>query len=35
MERNPCNCRMDSLMFLDRAVTSKEVTRQYRRFVGK
>ena len=35
VERNPCNCRMDSLMFLDRAVTSKEVTRQYRRFVGK
>ena len=35
VERNPCNCRMDSLMFLDRAVTSKEVARQYRRFVGK
>ena len=25
VERNPCNCRMDSLMFLDRAVTAKEV----------
>ena len=35
VERNPCNCRMDSLMFLDRAVTPKEVARQYRRFVGE
>ncbi len=34
LERNPCNCRMDSLMFLDRAVSSKEVAKQYRRFVG-
>ena len=28
-ERNPCNCRMDSLMFLDRAVSREEVWRQY------
>ena len=33
-ENNPCNCRMDSLMFLDRAVTAKEVARQYTRFVS-
>ncbi|MCO6005527.1 LamG domain-containing protein [Actinoallomurus purpureus] len=30
-ERNPCNCRMDGLMFLNRAVTDKEVWQQYRR----
>jgi hypothetical protein len=29
LERNPCNCRMDSLMFLDRAVTDREVLLQY------
>jgi len=29
-ETNPCNCRMDSLMFLDRAVTADEVLQQYR-----
>jgi hypothetical protein len=28
-EMNPCNCRLDSLMFLDRVVTPKEVRRQY------
>jgi hypothetical protein len=28
-ERNPCNCRMDSLMFLDRAVHPLEVELQY------
>ncbi len=33
LERNPCNCRMDSLMFLDRAATAREVANQYRRFV--
>jgi Glucose / Sorbosone dehydrogenase/Concanavalin A-like lectin/glucanases superfamily len=33
LERNPCNCRMDSLMFLDRALTAEEVRAQYRRFV--
>ncbi|MGH3645814.1 MAG: LamG-like jellyroll fold domain-containing protein [Micromonosporaceae bacterium] len=30
-ETNPCNCRMDSLMFLDRAVTPYEIRQQYRR----
>ena len=29
-ETNPCNCRMDSLMFLDRAVTAYEIRQQYR-----
>jgi hypothetical protein len=33
LERNPCNCRMDSLMFLDRAVDGEEVAEQYTRFV--
>jgi glucose/arabinose dehydrogenase len=33
-EGNPCNCRMDSLMFLDRAVTPREVAQQYRRATG-
>ncbi|MPZ97009.1 MAG: hypothetical protein GEU96_19380 [Propionibacteriales bacterium] len=30
-ENNPCNCRMDSLMFLDRVATADEVMAQYRR----
>jgi concanavalin A-like lectin/glucanase superfamily protein len=30
-EGNPCNCRMDDLMFLDRALTPGEVMAQYRR----
>lgn len=34
LERNPCNCRMDSLMFLDRALTAEEVRAQYQRFVS-
>jgi hypothetical protein len=29
VERNPCNCRMDELMFYDRALTPKEVRKQY------
>ncbi|MFL6127146.1 LamG-like jellyroll fold domain-containing protein [Actinophytocola sp.] len=29
VERNPCNCRMDELMFYDRALSAKEVWRQY------
>lgn len=29
-ERNPCNCRMDELMFLDRALSPREVWLQYR-----
>jgi Concanavalin A-like lectin/glucanases superfamily len=28
-EGNPCNCRMDSLMFLNRVVTPREVWQQY------
>ena len=31
VERNPCNCRMDELIFLDRAATQKEIKAQYRR----
>jgi hypothetical protein len=33
LERNPCNCRMDSLMFLDRVVGAEEVEAQYTRFM--
>jgi hypothetical protein len=29
LERNPCNCRMDELTFFDRALTAKEIWRQY------
>jgi glucose/arabinose dehydrogenase len=29
-EANPCNCRMDSLMFLNKAASSHEVWQQYR-----
>ncbi|MEU5565172.1 LamG-like jellyroll fold domain-containing protein [Micromonospora musae] len=29
-EQNPCDCRMDSLMFLDRALDAREIERQYR-----
>jgi hypothetical protein len=29
VERNPCNCRMDELMFYDRALTAKEIHHQY------
>lgn len=29
VERNPCNCRMDSLMFLDRAIKPWEIKHQY------
>jgi hypothetical protein len=32
-ETNPCNCRMDSLMFLDRVVAPLEMRAQYERFV--
>ncbi|PRX49160.1 glucose/arabinose dehydrogenase [Prauserella shujinwangii] len=31
-ETNPCNCRMDSLMFLDTAAEADVVWQQYRRF---
>jgi hypothetical protein len=30
VERNPCDCRMDGLMFLDRALSPHEVRQQYR-----
>lgn len=30
LERNPCDCRMDGLMFLDRALSPHEVWLQYR-----
>jgi hypothetical protein len=29
-DRNPCDCRMDALMLLDRALTAREVANQYR-----
>ena len=32
-ERNPCNCRMDALMFLDTVASADEVAQQYRRFL--
>jgi hypothetical protein len=34
-EQNPCNCRMDSLMFLDRSLGAPEVRRQYRYLTGR
>lgn len=34
-ERNPCNCRMDSIMFLDRVVLPIEVNLQYRLVTGR
>lgn len=33
-EANPCNCRTDNLMFLDRALTPLEVNQQYRRMLS-
>jgi hypothetical protein len=30
LERNPCNCRFDDLMFLDRALTPGQIRAQYR-----
>ncbi|MEW2356671.1 LamG-like jellyroll fold domain-containing protein [Spirillospora sp. NPDC029432] len=30
-EQNPCNCRMDTLLFLDRPATAHEVRQQYHR----
>ena len=32
-KRNPCNCRMDTLMFLDDSLRANEVKRQYARFL--
>lgn len=34
-EKNPCNCRMDSLMFLDKAADADTVAEQYARFHGE
>lgn len=31
LERNPCDCRMDGLMFLDTVVPARDVAAQYRR----
>ncbi|MEU1844116.1 hypothetical protein [Micromonospora sediminicola] len=31
VERNPCDCRMDGLMFLDTVVPARDVAAQYRR----
>jgi len=33
-ETNPCNCRFDELMFLDRALTRGEIMQQYRLALG-
>jgi len=33
-ERNPCDCRADDLMFLDRALSPLEVDQQYRRMAA-
>ncbi|MGC9666008.1 LamG-like jellyroll fold domain-containing protein [Planosporangium sp. 12N6] len=30
LERNPCDCRMDGLMFLDNVVSASDVEKQYR-----
>jgi hypothetical protein len=32
-EQNPCNCRMDSLLFLDRVASAGEIRAQHQRFV--
>ncbi|MER6990331.1 PQQ-dependent sugar dehydrogenase [Saccharopolyspora hirsuta] len=34
-ERNPCHCRMDSLMFLDTAADQRTIAEQYRRFTHR
>lgn len=33
-EKNPCNCELDSVMFLDRAATQLEINQQYRRMTS-
>jgi hypothetical protein len=30
VERNPCDCRMDALMFVDRSLSARDVAHQYR-----
>ncbi|MFI6761291.1 hypothetical protein ACIBF5_19360 [Micromonospora sp. NPDC050417] len=34
-EQNPCDCRLDSLMFLDAVVSARDVERQYRYVTGR
>ncbi len=34
VERNPCNCELDSLMFIDRVATQLEIDQQYRRMLS-
>lgn len=34
LERNPCDCRMDSLVFLDKAASAGQVRQQYRRYLA-
>ncbi|GAA4081426.1 LamG-like jellyroll fold domain-containing protein [Actinomadura miaoliensis] len=34
-EQNPCNCRIDSVMLLDRPLTAWEIERQYHLVAGK
>ncbi|AOS63878.1 PQQ-dependent sugar dehydrogenase [Actinoalloteichus hymeniacidonis] len=34
-EANPCNCRMDSLMFLDTAAAPSTISQQYHRFLRR
>ena len=35
LERNPCDCRMDALMFLDASLSAHDVAKQYRHMTGK
>jgi hypothetical protein len=35
LERNPCNCRFDGLMFLDRVATAGEIRAQYERMARR
>ena len=35
VERNPCTCRMDALMFHDRALSARDIATQYRHMTGK
>lgn len=35
LERNPCDCRMDSLTFLDASLSARDVAKQYRHMTGK
>jgi len=34
VERNPCNCRMDALMFHDSALSARDIAVQYRHMTG-